>query len=151
MSIEANTLTESEYRDLERRLADLEDEGRRRVAEAIAHARSFGDLSENFEYQAAKQEQALLESEIARLRARLKHAVVVPTPRESSVVMIGSTVEILDEENRSMTVRLSNVNATNAISASSPLGRALLGRGVGERVEVAAPSGAWTALIVAIS
>src|SRR5215208_7512172 len=93
-------LTAAQKAQLETELAELEGPRRAEVVQAIATARGFGDLSENFEYHAAKNDQGLLESRIRRLRARLDSAVVVDESDsgESGTVGIGSKVELEDEQ-----------------------------------------------------
>ena len=116
--------------------------------EAIATARSFGDLSENFEYHAAKNEQGLLERRITMLRDRLDRAVLVDEKAVAvDTVGVGSNVEIEDEQGERMQVEISRVGG---VSPDSPVGRALLGRKVGEEVLVEAPRGAWRARIVSV-
>ena len=142
-------LTEAQKEQLEAELAELEGPKRAEVVQAIATARSFGDLSENFEYHAAKNEQGLLERRITMLRDRLDRAVIVD---ESAVaagtVGVGSTVEIEDEEGERMQVEISSVGG---VSPDSPLGRALLGRTVGDSVDVQAPRNPWRARIVSVT
>src|SRR5215211_7191518 len=112
--------------------------------------RGFGDLSENFEYHAAKNEQGLLESRIRRLRSRLGSAVVVDEPEAGAggVVRIGSKVVLEDENGEKMEIEISSVGG---VSPDSPLGRALFGRASGDEVDVEAPRGAWRARILSIS
>jgi transcription elongation factor GreA len=119
------------------------------MVEAIKVARGHGDLSENFEYHAAKNEQALLERRITILRAQLDHAVIVE-PGGSSVVSVGSHVAVEDEAGERIELEISSLGGSGALSPSSPLGAALLGRSVGETVDVPAPRGAWKATIVEI-
>jgi transcription elongation factor GreA len=142
-------LTEAQKAQLEAELAELEGPGRKAVVEAIAHARGFGDLSENFEYHAAKNEQGLLERKIKILRSRLDNAVLIDeaAAAASGEVTVGSTVEIEDERGEAMTVVISSVGG---VSPESPLGRALLGAKVGDEVEIEAPKGSWTAKVVSI-
>ena len=91
-------MTPAQKRQLESELAQLEGPRRGEVVQAIATARGFGDLTENFEYHAAKNEQGLLEHRIRSIRDRLDRAVVVEQEAsESGAVGIGSTVEIEDE------------------------------------------------------
>src|SRR6188474_1250773 len=119
------------------------------MVEAIATARGFGDLSENFEYHAAKNEQGLLEGRITILRDRLQRAVIVDeeAAAASSVVAVGSRVSIEPDDGEAMEVEISSVGG---VSPDSPLGKALLGAKVGDEVVVAAPGGAWKARIVSI-
>jgi transcription elongation factor GreA len=133
---------------LESELAELEGPRRAAVVEAIATARSFGDLSENFEYHAAKNEQGLLERQITILRDRLDRAVVVDESHATNgVVGIGSRVEIADDQGERTELEISSVGG---VSPESPVGRALLGRSVGDEVEIEAPSGTWRARIISI-
>jgi transcription elongation factor GreA len=141
-------MTPAQKEQLESELAELEGPRRADVVRAIATARGFGDLSENFEYHAAKNEQGLLEHRIRSIRDRLDRAVVVEQEASSSgAVGIGSTVEIEDEQGERMTLEISSVGG---ISPDSPLGRALLGAKPGEEVEVNAPRGAWRARVLSI-
>ena len=144
----AEQLTQAQKEQLEAELAELEGPRRAEAVEAIKNARSFGDLSENFEYHAAKNEQGFLEHRIRMLRDRLQRAVIVD---ESAVaagtVGVGSSVEIEDEQGERMQVEISSVGG---VSPDSPVGRALLGRKVGDEVEVEAPRGAWRARILSV-
>jgi len=139
-------MTPGQKRQLESELAELEGPRRAEVVQAIATARGFGDLSENFEYHAAKNEQGMLEHRIRSIRDRLDRAVVVEAS-ESGAVGIGSTVEIEDDKGKRMTVEISSVGG---VSPDSPLGRALLGAKAGEEVEVVAPRGSWVARVRSI-
>jgi len=143
-------LTQAQKEQLEAELAELEGPRRAEMVEAIATARSFGDLSENFEYHAAKNEQGLLERRIAILRDRIESAVVIDedTAAASGSVSVGSKVEIEDEAGERMHVEISSVGG---VSPESPLGRALLGAKIGDEVEIEAPRGSWRATIVQIS
>jgi transcription elongation factor GreA len=118
--------------------------------QAIKTAREHGDLSENFEYHAAKNEQGMLEARIRTLRSRLDHAVVV-TIAAAGVVQVGSVVELEDGQGERMKVEISGVGGAGAVSPDSPLGSALLGASVGDEVEVAAPRGQWTARVLGIA
>jgi transcription elongation factor GreA len=115
-------LTPEGYERLKAQIEDLELNKRREVADRIREAREFGDITENSEYDDAKNEQALLEHRIARLKEQLRSARVI-----DSKDIVGSA------EADPASGRLSN---------ESPVGRALLGRKKGETVEVAAPAGA---------
>ncbi len=127
-------------------LAELEGPKREEIVEAIATARAFGDLSENFAYHDAKNEQGLLERRIAIIQARLHTAVVVESS-DDGVVGVGSVVEIEDEGGDTMEVEISSVGG---VSPDSPLGGALVGAKVGDTVEVQAPRGAWKARVVSV-
>ena len=143
-------LTQAQKEQLQAELAELEGPRRAEMVEAIATARSFGDLSENFEYHAAKNEQGLLERRITILRDRIESAVVIDedAAAASGSVAVGSKVEIEDEHGERMQVEISSVGG---VSPESPLGRALLGAKTGDEVEIEAPRGSWRARIVEIS
>jgi transcription elongation factor GreA len=146
----SDQLTQSQKTQLETELAELEGPRRKEVVEAIATARAFGDLSENFEYHAAKNEQGLLERRIRMLRDRLDRSVVIDERDAvaSGTVGVGSTVVVEDEQGEKLEVQISSVGG---VSPDSPLGRALLGRKPGDEVDVAAPKRSWRARIVSIS
>ena len=143
-------LTEKQAEALRAELSELEGPRREDVVASIKTAREFGDLSENFEYHAAKNEQGLLEARIRTLRARLDTAEIV-AEATSGTVGVGSVVEIEQEGGQTMSVEVSAVGGTGSVSPTSPLGSALLGRKVGETVDVKAPKGAWRATIKRIS
>jgi len=149
-SDKSEPLTQAQKEQLEAELAELEGPRRADAIQAIASARSFGDLSENFEYHAAKNEQGMLEARIRTLRARLDHAQIVDDA-SGDEVGIGSVVEVEDEHGETLRVEVSAVGGSGTVSPTSPLGSALLGKKVGETVEVQAPKGAWTATIKKIS
>jgi len=139
-------LTEKQATALREELAQLEGPRREQVVAAIKTAREFGDLSENFEYHAAKNEQGLLEARIRTLRSRLDLAEIV-ADAGSDVVGIGSVVDIAGDGGQSMTVEISAVGGAGTVSPTSPLGTALLGEKAGATVDVQAPKGAWRATI----
>jgi transcription elongation factor GreA len=139
-------LTAKQASALRSELEELEGPRRTEVVAAIKKAREFGDLSENFEYHAAKNEQGLLEARIRTLRSRLDHAEIVEDA-SGDEVGIGSVVDVEDDRGETMTVEVSAVGGAGTVSPTSPLGAALLGRKVGDVVEVAAPRGSWQATI----
>jgi transcription elongation factor GreA len=139
-------LTVEQRAALEAELAELEGPRRKEAIQAIKTAREFGDLSENFEYHAAKNEQGLLEARIRTLRERLNHAVTVEHDTDEHVG-VGSIVEIAEEDGSELEVEIS---AVGGVSPDSPLGSALLGATVGDVVDVQAPSGSWKARVLAI-
>src|SRR5688500_7540094 len=142
-------LTRAQLAQLKAELAELEGPKRAEIVEAIARAREHGDLSENFEYHAAKNEQGLLERRITILRSRIEGGVLIDeaAAAASEVVTIGSRVEIEDERAERMQIEISSAGG---ISPESPLGRALLGARVGEEREVVAPSGTWRARVLSV-
>jgi transcription elongation factor GreA len=142
-------LTQAQREQLEAELAELEGPRRAEAVAAIAAARSFGDLSENFEYHAAKNEQGLLERRITMLRDRLDRAVLVDENAvKGDTIGVGSKVGIEDEQGDRMEVEISSVGG---VSPDSPVGQALMGHKVGDEVVVEAPRGSWVARIVSVA
>jgi transcription elongation factor GreA len=143
-------VTAAQKAELEAELADLEGPKRAEAVEAIKVARGFGDLSENFEYHTAKNEQGLLERRITILRDRLQRAVLIDeeAAAASDKVSVGSRVTIHPDDGESMEVEISIVGG---VSPDSPLGKALIGKSVGDEVVVDAPRGTWSARVTSIS
>jgi transcription elongation factor GreA len=139
-------LTAEQRATLETELAEMEGPQRKAATEAIKTAREFGDLAENFEYHAAKNEQGLLEARIRALRERLRHAVTVEHDTDEHIG-VGSIVTIADQDGDEMEVEIS---AVGGVSPDSPLGSSLMGASVGDEVEVKAPSGSWNARVLDI-
>ena len=143
-----------EYKLTVMRLKELEDELKwmktvreKEVAELIKEARSFGDLSENSEYDEAKNEQGKLYSRMAELEEILSNYVVIEEESSGDDVSLGSTVTVLDKEfDEELTYKIVGSQEADpmngAISEDSPFGKALLGRTAGEEVTVDAPAGA---------
>jgi transcription elongation factor GreA len=116
------------------------------IIEAIEMARAHGDLSENAEYHAAKERQGQVEATIADLEDRLSRALVIdPKTLSGDKVVFGATVTLVDEDKKKVRYQLVGQTEADArvgrISYNSPLGRALIGRQVGDEVEVTTPSG----------
>ncbi|HZP74254.1 MAG TPA: transcription elongation factor GreA [Gaiellaceae bacterium] len=147
--VEHEQLTEKQAAALRGELAELEGPRRTEVVAAIAKAREFGDLSENFEYHAAKNEQGLLEARIRTLRARLDGAEIVGAAA-ADTVGVGSVVDVEGDGGQKLTVEISAVGGAGTVSPTSPLGSALLGKRIGESVNVQAPKGAWRATVAGI-
>ena len=145
----AEHLTCEQKSQLESELATLEGPKRAEIVEAIKTARGFGDMSENFEYHAAKNEQGLLERRIAILRDRLQRAVLVDeeAAASSAEIRVGSRVSIELDDGETMDVEISSVGG---VSPDSPLGKALLGAKVGDKIVVAAPQGKWRAQVTTV-
>lgn len=150
------TLTQAKYEELKERLNYLVTTRRNEISLAIKTAKEFGDLSENAEYSAAKDEQTHNETEIARLEEILIQATVID---ESAIttknVSIGNIVTVLDiEENEEITYSIvSSLEANsreNKISDQSPIGKALIGHKKGETVMAATPSGEYAYKILSI-
>lgn len=147
---EETILTKEGFQKLSEELEYLKTTKRKEIAERIRVARGFGDLSENGEYDAAKDEQALVENRISLIEDQLRHSRIIghdlETAGDDSEVQIGTTVKILDVEfNDEMIFTLvGTVEADpkkNKISNESPLGRALIGRKEGETVDVETQGG----------
>ncbi len=156
MSRKEVILTEEGLKLLTEELNHLSTVKREEVAERIRQAREFGDISENSEYDDAKNEQALLEGRIALLQEKLRRARVVKDSEiETDKVCIGSTVTLRDKdsgEKRVYTlVGSAEADPTNSrLSNESPVGQAILGKRVGDKVTVPIPVGAVSYEIVAI-
>lgn len=140
-------LTQEGYDKLKKQLEDLKTDGRKEVADAIAEAREKGDLSENAEYDAAKDAQGMLELKINELEKTLSNARILDqNDLDTSQVRVLSTAEIKDV-NSGRTVKYKLVSETEAnlkekkISVTSPIGKGLLGKKVGEIAEIQTPAG----------
>ena len=138
-------LTEEGYKKLEEELALLKGPKKMEVAEKIKQAREYGDLSENSEYDEAKNEQALLEAKIAEMEEMLRNSKIVDKVTTSSV-SIGTTVKLYDyefeEEIEYHIVGATEIDIANGkISVESPVGKALFGRHKQDDVEVQVPDG----------
>lgn len=149
-------LTQEGFDKLEEELNYLKTEKRTEIAERIKVARGFGDLSENSEYDEAKNAQSENEQQIAELEAKIRHAKVIDSKEiDTKTVQIGNTVKLYDEEFEEEVIYTivgsTEVNlADNKISNESPIGKALLGRKKGEVVDVDAPDGIIKFKILAI-
>jgi transcription elongation factor GreA len=155
MSDPSNLMTAAGLDTLHEELAALEGEGRREIAGRIKTAREWGDLKENSEYHDAKNEQAHLETKIARLREKIAAAVVVEeAPVADGVVGFGSTVVIREEDGAERTWRIVSSHDANPaegrLSAESPVALALLGRGAGEQASVSLPRGKRTLTVLSV-
>jgi transcription elongation factor GreA len=140
-------LTPEGLEKLKGELQTLSTQRRREVAERIKEAREFGDISENSEYDDAKNEQAMLESRIAQLQEKLRMATVIePKDLSTDVVQVGSVVHVKDEKT-GKSVKYTIVGSAeanpeeNKLSNESPVGRALIGKSRNETVAVQVPRG----------
>ena len=134
------------YEKVQNDLRHLKTVERPSIIDAIEEARGHGDLSENAEYHAAKERQGQVEAQIADLEDRVSRAMVIdPTTLSGDKVVFGATVHLLDENDKPIKYQIVGETEADArvgrISYNSPLGRALIGRTVGEEVEFSAPSG----------
>ena len=139
-------LTKEGKEELEKRLDYLKVEKRAEITERIKTAREFGDLSENAEYDAAKNEQAMIEGEILEIENKLKYAVLIKDGAKKGTVSLGSKVDFVDDQTGELNT-YEIVGTTEAdveagrISNESPIGNALLGRKAGEQISVNVPAG----------
>jgi|YNPNPStandDraft_1061719.scaffolds.fasta_scaffold06852_6 transcription elongation factor GreA len=149
-------LTSAAIKKIQDELAFLESRERPRVAERIKQARGYGDLSENYEYHAAKEEQGFLEARIRELRAVLSRAQVVDADSlADGVVGLGTRVRVrhreFDEEEEYTIVTMVDADpGRNRISEQSPIGKALMGARVGDVVEYSAPAGVQTLEVLSV-
>jgi len=141
-------LTVSGLKDLKSELEDLKNIQRPKVVEAIAEARSHGDLKENAEYHAAKEQQALIESRVISINDLIARANVIDVTKieNEGKVIFGSTVKVQDlETNKEISYRLVGQDEAditkNFIFFKSPIGKALIGKDKGEMINVNTPSG----------
>ena len=152
-----------EYKITSLRLADLEKElnylkttREREIAAMIAEARSYGDLSENSEYDAAKNEQAKLYGRIAEIEDILSHAVIIEDENEATGrVGLGCTVVVENEQGQRIEYRITGSQEANPmenkLSDDSPFGRGIVGKAAGEKFTVNAPAGAYDMKVVSIT
>ena len=137
-------LSEEGLERLKQQLQELKTVKRREIATRLEHAKSLGDLSENAEYQEAKEEQSLIESEIASIEDVIRDAVLIKKDHGTANVGIGCTVTVKSGEKEETYTIVGSEEASpqeGKISNESPLGRTFLGRKRGERVEVKTPAG----------
>lgn len=139
--------------ELKRKLEHLKTTKRKEVAGRLEHAKTLGDLSENAEYQEAKEEQSLIETQIIEMEEKIRAAIVISKEHRIDQVDIGSTV-IIDSERGQVTYTIVGSEEANPlqgkISNDSPIGKAFLGHKVGETVEVKTPAGMKTYKILEI-
>lgn len=139
-------LTDEGLKKLQEELEFLKTEGRKDIAEKIKVARGYGDLSENSEYDEAKNEQAKIEARIVELEAMLKNVELIEKGEGNETVQLGTRVKVLDvefdEECEYQLVGSPEADVSRGlISDESPVGRALIGHRVGETVMAETPSG----------
>jgi transcription elongation factor GreA len=135
-------------------LDDLVTVRRPAVVAKIKAAREFGDLSENFEYHAAKNDQGFMEARIKELEAIIKNHVLIKTAKPSGVVSMGSTVRFSEDGGDDEAYRIVGTSEANpkagTVSYESAMGKALLGHRVGDEVEVKTPNGSYRVRIIGI-
>ena len=137
-------LTPEAYEKLKKELEYLKTEGRREIAERLKHTASFGDLSENFAYKQAREDQELVEMRIAELESLLKEAVIITRKKDKNTVDVGSVVTLLfnGQEQKFQVVEPEEANPVERkISFKSPLGQAIFGKKIGEETVFETPNG----------
>ncbi|MDR3333186.1 MAG: transcription elongation factor GreA [Synergistaceae bacterium] len=156
-SNDVEIMTRSGYEKLKNELSTLRTDRRLEVATKLEEARAFGDLSENAEYHAAKEEQEKLEGRISRLEYKLNKAKVIDFDDiDTSHANLGTTIVIQDlDKNASYTYMLVGTEESdpkeNKISVSSPVGKAIIGKAVGDEISVRVPKGVRRLRIMEIS
>ena len=149
-------ITRLRLTDLEKELNYLKTTREREIAAMIAEARSYGDLSENSEYDAAKNEQAKLYGRIAEIEDILSHAIIIEDENEASGrVGLGCTVTVRDlSDNSETTNRITGSQEANPmenkLSDDSPFGRAIVGKSAGEKFTVIAPAGSFDMEVISV-
>ena len=146
-------LTAEGYLKLEEELNDLKENQRPDVIQKLKEARALGDLSENAEYDAAKNEQARVEAKIKELEYKLEHSEVMGGNK--NVVSIGSTVKVLyvadkEEEEYKIVGSLEADPFENKISNESPIGQAIIGKKKNDVIDVSSPTGSYQVKIIEI-
>lgn len=129
---------------VKKEVEELKTVHRREIAERLEAAKALGDLSENAEYQEAKEAQSLNESKIQELEEIIRDAVLIKKPTSSSSVQIGSTIEVESKRGKETFTIVGSEEADpllGKISNESPMGRAFLGRAAGDAVEIKTPGG----------
>jgi transcription elongation factor GreA len=155
--MERGPMTLEGYKNLEEELQRLKAVERPRIIAAISEARAHGDLSENAEYHAAKEQQGLNEARVAEIEDKINRAEVIDTSKLSGdTIKFGATVTLQDEDSDDK-VAYTIVGDTEAdlrngkISISSPIARALIGKSKGESVDVTTPKGTRTLEVLKVS
>ncbi len=149
-------ITSLRLQDLEKELNYLKTTREREVAAMIAEARSYGDLSENSEYDAAKNEQAKLYGRIAEIENILSHAVIIEDENEATGrVGLGCTVVVEDQNGVQTAYRITGSQEANPmehkLSDDSPFGRAVVGKSAGDNFLVNAPAGSYEMRVISVS
>lgn len=146
-------LTLDAYLRMKTELEDLTGRGRKEMGERLLRAREHGDIRENAEYDAAKNDQGLMEARIRQLQAKLRDPEIIEAPVGAEHIVPHMLVTIVDEDGDEMTFLLAEAAEEQApdaktITTVSPLGAALLGKGTGDEVSYEAPGGTFTARVV---
>lgn len=148
-------LTAQGYLDLEEELNNLKTVKRPEVIKALKEARAMGDLSENADYDAARNDQAQLEARIKELEYKLEHSEIADSAKGSDTINIGSTIVVkYDDGEEEEYMIVGSVEAdpfNNRISVESPIGKAVFGHKQSEMVDVESPNGSYQVEIVKVS
>jgi transcription elongation factor GreA len=146
-------LTKEGLDKLQRELEELRTVKRNEVAERIKYAMEFGDIAENSEYEDAKNEQGMLEGRILTLEKMVRNAAIIEEHHDGGVVHAGNVVTVKDDSGKKTYTIVGPAEvdvATGRISLESPVGKALMGRKVGDKVTVETPAGARLLTIVSV-
>jgi transcription elongation factor GreA len=152
---DGSAITAEGLAELERQLEELEGNGRREIADRIKTAREWGDLKENSEYHDAKNDQAHLETKIARLRERISRSTVIEAGASDGAVAFGSTVMIRADDGTEQTWELVSSHEAapgqGRLSVDSPVARALIGTRAGDVVAITLPRGERQFTVVSVT
>jgi transcription elongation factor GreA len=151
-------ITKKGLKNLKSELDDLKNDKRKEIAERISQAKELGDLSENAEYQSARNDQAFNEGRILELEAVLKNATIIEElEKQTGVVNVGSKIKIKEDSNGQLNEKEYHIVGSHEanpsagrISNESPIGKALLGASKGQVVEITLPKGTIKAEIIEI-
>ena len=154
-----NRISAEKLEELKKRLVYLETEGAKEVAEHLKEARSYGDLSENSEYDEAKTEQGKLYSEIAEIKNIIENAEIIEEGFDTDKVSHGNTVTVVEiedgEEGEAEEYKIVGSQEADPmngmLSEESPIGKALMGHAIGDIVTIEAPDGVFSFKITAIT
>ena len=147
---ESTTLSQKAFDRLQAELDQLTIEGRRQVAERLQRARELGDLSENAEYHSAKDDQAIMEARIRQIEGILRTATIADSPVSSDKAVAGTVVSLKEngtdevEQYLLAASKEERANTVRTVTVNSPLGKAMLGKKVGETVTYEAPGGTFS-------
>lgn len=146
-------MTPEGYLEVENELNDLKLNKRNEIIETLKYARSLGDLSENADYDAARNEQAQVEARIKELEYKLEHCEIVEN-KDKNIVNVGSTIEIEydegDIEEYKIVGSLEADPFNNKISNESPIGKAVIGHKAGETISVESPNGSYNVILKSV-
>lgn len=153
-TMETVYLSEERYKELQEELKKLKTEGREEVADRLRHAKELGDLSENSEYQEAREEQSRVERKINQLEEMLRHSSIIKQGSgNSGVVKVGSKVKV-EKDGAAVLYTIVGSNEANpangCVSNESPIGRSLLGGKAGDVVSVVTPKGEFSLRVLSV-